>query len=384
MDQALLDNGSRRGCRVLWILMITLASSTLAQPADSPRVAAVTTLDLPAPSGPHAVGSRLFHWVDRSRREGATATPDDHRELFVQLWYPATMPGEGAKRTPYFRQLDAYVDVFGEALVDRLRQVRAHSIQDASIDKSLDEIPVVLFSHGWRAQGAAYTALLEDLASHGYVVAAIDQPFQGRIAMADGSVTPATEDHFRDPMEMVAFYGRDQQVVLDRLSELNQAGEMFSGRLALGQVGSIGHSNGALAALQVAKIDERIGAVVALDSWDPAFESLFKLEVPLLLLRTGGASEPNPAYARSAQAGLYDALIRGGDHLSSSDWPFIKATHAEERAFAASALSGVRRSLADFLGVQLKGEAAGRFLALRSRDGIEVRVLSPPEEVGKQ
>ena len=43
----------------------------------------------PRPSGPYAVGTVTYHWVDAARPEIFTADPNDHRELMVQVWYPA-------------------------------------------------------------------------------------------------------------------------------------------------------------------------------------------------------------------------------------------------------------------------------------------------------
>src|SRR5215212_1514839 len=43
----------------------------------------------PHPSGPYEIGTLTYHWVDTDRPEVFTADPDDHRELMVQIWYPA-------------------------------------------------------------------------------------------------------------------------------------------------------------------------------------------------------------------------------------------------------------------------------------------------------
>ena len=44
--------------------------------------------DLPAPPGPHNVGTRFFEWVDTTRGESFTDNPDDQRRLVGQIWYP--------------------------------------------------------------------------------------------------------------------------------------------------------------------------------------------------------------------------------------------------------------------------------------------------------
>jgi len=43
----------------------------------------------PTPTGPYAIGTLTYHWIDAGRPEVFTADPDDRRELMVQVWYPA-------------------------------------------------------------------------------------------------------------------------------------------------------------------------------------------------------------------------------------------------------------------------------------------------------
>src|SRR5688500_3482586 len=54
----------------------------------------IPQLELPAPTGPHAVGEMVFRWVDPSRSEVLTAAPEDRREVVTLIWYPAK-PGTG-------------------------------------------------------------------------------------------------------------------------------------------------------------------------------------------------------------------------------------------------------------------------------------------------
>lgn len=58
------------------------------------------------PNGPHAIGTLTYHWVDDARSEVFTSDPGDHRELMVQIWYPARPPRTAA-RAPYVRKVRA-------------------------------------------------------------------------------------------------------------------------------------------------------------------------------------------------------------------------------------------------------------------------------------
>src|SRR6266511_6490533 len=55
---------------------------------------------LPQPSGPYAIGTLTYHWVDNARPEIFTDDPNDRRELMVQIWYPAA-GNPSSPRAPY-------------------------------------------------------------------------------------------------------------------------------------------------------------------------------------------------------------------------------------------------------------------------------------------
>ena len=49
------------------------------------------------PTGPHRVGTKLYHWVDHQRNEPYSKNPNDRRELMVQIWYPAAEKARGSR-----------------------------------------------------------------------------------------------------------------------------------------------------------------------------------------------------------------------------------------------------------------------------------------------
>src|SRR2546423_8441559 len=139
---------------------------------------------LPAPTGAFGVGRVTVHWTDRSRVE-PLAADRRHRELMVDVWYPAdAMP----------RQAAAYLDpsVFeqpqtAERLKGYLRnaydnikagRVQTHAVQGAPFARSAKHSPLLIFSHGGGGARGTYTEQLEDLARHGYVLAALTHPHQ--------------------------------------------------------------------------------------------------------------------------------------------------------------------------------------------------------------
>src|ERR1051326_1641115 len=48
---------------------------------------------LPRPSGPHLVGSVVFHWTDAQRPEIFANIAGERRQVVAQAWYPIETPG---------------------------------------------------------------------------------------------------------------------------------------------------------------------------------------------------------------------------------------------------------------------------------------------------
>ena len=139
---------------------------------------------LPAPSGPFGIGRIGYEWIDPSRPDAYSANPDAHRDLMVYLWYPAprTDIGRTGSYLPNAKQMDANPEVqrrVGDEFGDSWGLIVSggivsHAIENAPVVKSPKHFPVVLFSHGLGSMGFAYTSLIENLVSHGYVVASIE------------------------------------------------------------------------------------------------------------------------------------------------------------------------------------------------------------------
>src|SRR5678816_2220380 len=201
-------------------------------------------LQLPAPRGPYALGTTILHWVDAARMETSRGHEREPRELMAQLWYPAgpsTAPY--APYVPEFAAIAAHakeLNARGLALlgggINRLRDVRAHARLDAPVLAAGSPWPVVLFSPGNSVPHSIYTVIVEDLASRGFVVAAIDHPYTvaivvlpgGRVAMQDPDEPGASFEG------RVAVRAADLRFALDEMTRSNAAdGGRFAGRLDL-------------------------------------------------------------------------------------------------------------------------------------------------------
>ena len=141
--------------------------------------------------------------------------------------------------------------------------------------------PVLVFSHGLGLIRAVYTAELEDLASHGYVIAAIDHTYDTAFTAFPGGrfVLYAQEAWDRESKkpggflnfvkERVEVWAVDTRFVIDQLARHDRTpslGAPFAGRLDLRRLGAFGHSVGGLASVRACQLDRRIGACMNQDS----------------------------------------------------------------------------------------------------------------------
>src|SRR5262249_51579105 len=144
-------------------------------------LAAPALFEPPAPTGPHAVGTTTWHVTDPVRKE-TLADSSVPREVEVHAWYPAA-PGAGAP-APYLRDGIEEVQRFAALIrgpkdaYDGLANVITHARPGAAPLSTGAKFPVLVFSHGYGGFASASTALLEDLASHGYAVLSVVHPYE--------------------------------------------------------------------------------------------------------------------------------------------------------------------------------------------------------------
>ncbi|MEA5362938.1 hypothetical protein VA596_25640 [Amycolatopsis sp., V23-08] len=301
----------------------------------------------PVPSGGFAVGTRVLQWTDPLRPETFTADPDDRRTVVVQLWYPAQSSPADAPRAPYLGRTEDEARTVSEALaagtglprflLDDVPRARTHSVSDAPVAREGGRFPIVLFSPGSGGVRTQNTAWAEELASHGYVVAALDHPYDSAaVVLADGRTitTETVSSGDRDQDEELAagwtaIRAADLGFVLTRLTALDrgEGADPLAGRLDTGRVAATGHSLGGAAALQVVRQDHRFAAVIDLDGY-PHGPLSPALDRPALALTQAITPATDPRYLPRLTAALdsstapsYRLTIQGAAHLTFTDGP---------------------------------------------------------------
>lgn len=181
---------------------------------------------LPNPSGPYTPGRIVYRWTDASRSEVQSSKAGDERAVVVRMWYPAA-PVAGAKTAPYVDRLDELAHALPRSQVSLARSTMTHSVADAPVASMPAMFPVILFSPGSATIPALYTTFGEDLANHGYVVAAVDHPYDDEaVLLPDGRVVKQAkepdsgEELLRYVRERVTVREQDIGFVIDQLAKM--------------------------------------------------------------------------------------------------------------------------------------------------------------------
>lgn len=180
--------------------------------------------DLPSPSGPHPVGSAEFLLLDEDRRGLLGAAADEPRRLLLRVWYPAATVA-GLQPRPYFSDREAATTATGLGrligmpfLFQYVKHASTHSYPGAPLLEVKDSLSVVIYSHGYGSFAGQNSVLMEELASHGYLLFAVQHSYDSSpTLLPDGEVlemAPAVVDTLRSALEptaalIAAVTGRD-------------------------------------------------------------------------------------------------------------------------------------------------------------------------------
>ncbi|WP_327266386.1 alpha/beta hydrolase [Streptomyces sp. NBC_01232] len=265
-------------------------------------------VELPRPTGRFAVGREDLHLVDRSRTDPWAGSGP--RELMVTMRYPARhdtgrttryLTSEEARLLLVDRKLDQVIPV------ETLTGTRSHGRTGAR--PATGRYPLIVLSPGFTVHRATLTALAEDLASRGYVVAAVDHAYEsvgtafpgGRVLTCLACEKVRGEEGYRTVGDTRA---GDVSFLLDRLTGRDPAWR-HAGLIDRSRIAMAGHSIGGSSTAAAMAADRRIRAGVNMD---------------------GGFSTPVPAAGLGGRPFmLLGAQQRGpgGNASWDRDWPLL-------------------------------------------------------------
>ena len=204
---------------------------------------------LPTPTGPYTVGTTLARIED----------------VEIRLWYPAS----ASLNLPHYIYLGGVNRSFlgmPALLYSHLQTKTTPALMNPAVATAQSSYPVIVYGHGADSFAEDNTFRLMELASQGFVVAAIEHP----IPFKDYGITAAmAQDPALFSEQLVTHVlpnrVRDVRLAIQKIEALNADDSTFQGKFRLGDLGFLGYSFGGSVVSEYCLVDERCRVIVNLD-----------------------------------------------------------------------------------------------------------------------
>ena len=375
-----------------WLRIIgtTLGLLLLALSALPPVL--IPVIVLPEPTGSYAIGTKYLHFTDNDSHGEIELDTNIKKEIVAQVWYPAN-PLPNTKPEPYWenaselstiysKRLSLMIQSLGRLLNSKMSEMKlpsywfshnsltkTHSYLDAPLANEKQPFPPLIYSHGFFVSHNKHnTALMEELASHGYIVFGIahayDAPFfiypdktikdfNARDELLLKQLEAGFDKNYmslmeklkksQNPSEQLALLKEidknskltgmrqgalervaDVIFLIDELEKINSKEGMFSGKLDLDSLGVLGMSFGGTTAYGVCLVDKRCKAGVSMDGFASS-DDMFKtgLTQPFMFMLAENRQGVYDFFYNKAENAAYIVTIKGTEHLNYTDESLI-------------------------------------------------------------
>jgi dienelactone hydrolase len=315
---------------------------------------------LPKVTGKYEVGTLTLELTNNSRLGSNSQVSRNDQGLAVQLFYPAERGSGGS----YARYMD---HVVAPRFAPQLALVRTQAVVSAAIARSASPFPVIIYAHSWNGNRQENRHLLEELASHGYVVASYDDPYSTPLtAFPDGKIVVgnrydrfldfSSDQTFRETRQILHDHlmvgANDVRFILDTLTSYNiDSNSRFYKRLDTTNAGALGFSFGGTIAVEACRLDPRFKAGVNLDGYSFGINSEpSRIQQPLMVVWdspnvSGAVPPPNSSGTATIESKFDENDYRNViSTVTSREGAFLEIRGADHRNFSESPLySRVRR-----------------------------------------
>jgi len=329
----------------------------------------IPVLVLPDPTGTYAIGTQYLFLTGNGK------------EISAQVWYPAALIPPNTEPEPYWVNADELSKIFTKRVsllmslpsywLTHYSLTKTHSYLDAPISNDKNLFPVVVYSHGFFfGINNDNTALMEELASHGYIAFGIAHPYDSPFFIYPDKTIKAfgyrnellfkqlqeftADKHLfslmeklketEDPSEQLEILEEikssdttiswreglrerigDVRFLIDEIEKMNRGGSgMFTGKLDLDRLGIIGLSYGATTTYGVCLLDKRFKAGVNMDGFTPAGGMLKDdLTQPFMFMYSENNHGMNDFFYKKAENTTYAITIAGAAHSNYADLSLV-------------------------------------------------------------
>ncbi|MEX1014392.1 MAG: prolyl oligopeptidase family serine peptidase [Candidatus Paceibacterota bacterium] len=356
-------------------------------------------IKLPNPQGPHLIGTVAYHWVDRSRDEIVTEEDHDFRQVIVQIFYPAILTKDTAPAA-YFPELEwvraglktLKGDIFRKIEKDfsRYNRVLTNSFPNANMDNVQKKYPLLIFGTGGNMSRHNYTAMMEELASQGYITAVISHPYSSMDFFPSGGFQDdyphwrlgegaTSEEREQLEQKLTNYLAKDAIFVLDQMMRLNQNDptDRFKGRIDSDRVAIMGHSRGGSTVSRAASTDDRFKAVIIYDNIGSEPETTNGLSQPMMTMRAPWSINRIKrlhTYLSANESFAWEVVIDSATHFTFSDMPIIDPENYESKGNPDQLSDSIMKYSIDFLNHSLYGHELEILTKnIKDHDGVSTK-----------
>ncbi|MBA4420580.1 MAG: hypothetical protein C0391_05485 [Anaerolinea sp.] len=317
---------------------------------------------MPYPSGPYPVGTREYT-LDPSTCQDTVNNYNNYR-VRVKIWYPAERTKDKANYAINKDEVIRFLKFYENTTYDLMNyayaytnSIKSNSYNDADINRGGGgSFPVILYNGAYFSVVGQNSILMEELASHGFIVLSIAHPYGTIITYEDSSfITPETklindtfnlafaetlpldqqyEDWLDSGMNIVdadhKYYNQlsswksiinqwetDNYCVLEYFIDQNtNNASIFFEKINFNSIGVIGHSLGGYTAGNLCSHQAAVKACVFLDTNSRSDYFFTDMQKPSLFIFANSSVKIDPYIEKNPDAPISVVIIEDVHHLN--------------------------------------------------------------------
>ncbi len=277
--------------------------------------------EFPQPMGSYAVGIKRL------------TLPHDGHSLMADMFYPSDRTDKTKTFAYQPKKLKALIPVKAwttgiPAFVWRHLLSGTESFVQQEAPVAQGPFPLIIFLPGIGGD-PLYNIYLEDLASHGYVVLALEPPGDTSVSVTEDGIVELNKEFVESieegDREAIYAYRRKaherwKEYIAAALAYLTDKAYAF---IDLDRIGLLGHSHGGGVVTDYCATDDRCRAGVNMDGWTKGAHTTQGFDKPFLLLANEQGLDELEELAQNMPSAIYKK-IPGAAHGSFSDTVLLR------------------------------------------------------------
>ena len=315
---------------------------------------------LQKPTGKYFVGVTYLSFVDSTRKELFDNTQDSNREITIKAWYPSDTE---SNPEPYLLKAEAEFAMKYLQFPQIYKDLITNSSRDVPLSFNENTYPILIFSHGFGEHYAQNSILMEELASHGYIIFSISHHYEckfssypdGRFIYIDMNsprlqkimqemsnpkamelyqkMFSASNDEERMQVlvetseiiptgltESPKYWAEDISFFMDQLEGINKKDKIFREKLNFDRIGVFGMSLGGIASGEISLLDKRIKACVNIDGGIYGATLEKEIQIPTMFLNSKRFLGYGNIFTNKSKTDCYSLSVKESDHYNFSDY----------------------------------------------------------------